>query len=210
MATETLRMPSNLDVQGNLIVRGSKPAYSRSELTQENEAPYGINPVLWRVHDAIGTALGTAGTDDLGITAGTYGTGSVYLTAGDVKALGATTRYARALFQLPPEYVAGETVLFAVNAGMLTTVADVSCTVDLQAYKLGLDSLITGSDLVSTAATTINSLTFAEKEFTLTATSLSPGDWLDLRLAIISNDAATGTAVTPAIAAAGFKLDIKG
>jgi hypothetical protein len=210
MAYETIRLPANIDIQGNLTVRGTKTTSARSELVQDNEAEYPIWPQLWRVWDAFQTLLGTAGSDDLGIATGTFATATPYVTGGDMKALGATTRYARALVQLPAEYVAGETVIIAADAGMLTTVADTSCTIDFMIYKADLDTTIGGSDLVTTAPTTINSLTFAEKEFTVTATSLSPGDLLDVRMAITCTDAATGTAVTPAIAYVKLKLDIKG
>jgi hypothetical protein len=210
MAYETIRLPANLDIQGNLTVRGTKTTTSRAELVQDNEAKYPIHPQLWRVWDAFGTALGSPGTDDLGITAGTWATGAPYLTAGDLKAAGATTRYARVIFQLPPEYVAGETILLSADAGMLTTVADTSCTLDFEVYKCDLDATIGGSDLCATSAQSINSLTFAEKTFTITATSLSAGDLLDIRMAVTCTDAATGTAVTPAVAHVKFKLDIKG
>ena len=104
---------------------------------------------------------------------------------------------------MPECYQAAETVTLILSAGMKTTVADTTCTVDIEAYKI---DKITGisADLCATAATTINSLTFANKTFTITATTLSAGDVLDCRVTIACNDAATGTAVTPTIA--GFDL----
>lgn len=208
---EPLRIPSDLQVQGNIVWTGTHPPIDRANFTQENLKRFSLNPSLWRVWDAIGTALGSPAADDLGITAGVFGTGTPYLTAGDNKANGAvTTRYARQMFTLPTSYVAGETVQFAFAAGMLTTIADVSATVDVEIFKSLRTTLITGSDLVTTAAQSINSLTFAELTFTVTPTSLSPGDTLDIRIAIACRDNATGTAVTPAIAAAELLLDIKG
>ena len=209
-ATETIRYPANIDIQGDLTVRGTIPTVPRSSIVQESIAPYLLPPQLWRVWDAFQTAIATAGSDDLGVTAGAFATGCPYITAGDNKALGATTRRARIIFTLPPEYVAGETVQLRAAAGMLTTVADTSCTVDFECYKLNRDTLKTGSDLVTTSATTMNSLTFGEKVFAVTATSLSPGDILDIRLSITCTDAATGTAVTPALAAVEVQLDVKG
>jgi len=82
--------------------------------------------------------------------------------------------------------------------------------VDVELYESNLDTTKTGSDLVTTAATTMNSLTFAAKAFDVTSTTLGPGDFLDIRISIACNDAATGTAVTPAIAHAELVLDIKG
>lgn len=208
MATQ--RIPNDVIIEGSLQVTGSLPGYSRSNLTQDNLVRTPVDLERFRVWDAYQTALGTPATDDLGIGTGTFGTGLPYLSAGDLKAAGATTRRARCLVQLPPEYVAGQTVQLWLYAGMLTTVADVSCTVDVEVYKSAQDTLKTGSDLVVTAATTINSLTFGAKAFDLTATSLSAGDWLDIRVSIACNDAATVTAVTPAIAHAELVLDIKG
>jgi hypothetical protein len=93
---------------------------------------------------------------------------------------------------------------------MLTTVSDTSAVVDVEAWKLAGDTLVGGSDMVSTAATTINSLTFADIDFDLTTTTLSSGDFIDVRISITVVDSATGTAVTPAIASLALKADVKG
>jgi hypothetical protein len=130
------------------------------------------------------------------------------LSAGDVKTL-ASTRKARALVALPPEYVAGETVKLVVSAGVKTTVASTSVTVDFQAYTTDRDGAVDGSDLVATAATSINSLTLGDYEFTVTSTSLSPGDTLDILLSIAYSDSGTVTAVTP-VATVDLLCDIKG
>lgn len=209
-ASETIRYPANLDIQGDLIVRGILPEYPRSSLQQDDFASFDIAASSFRVWDAFQTAIGAAGSDDLGITTGTFGTGLPYITAGDLKAAGATTRRARFLFVIPENYVAGESVRITASAGMITTVADTSCTVDFEAYKSNRDTTKTGSDLVITSATTINSLTFGEKAFDLISTSLSPGDILDVRVSIACTDAATVTAVIPAIADITMRVDVKG
>jgi hypothetical protein len=92
---------------------------------------------------------------------------------------------------------------------MATTVASVSCTVDVECYELDKVGGIS-ADLCTTAATTINSLVFADKAFTITPTTLSAGDVLDVRITIAVNDAATATAVTPTIAGIDLLCDIKG
>lgn len=148
--------------------------------------------------------------DDLSITAGVYGTGLPYISTGDVKALGAQTQYARTMFTLPPEYVAGTTVTFRAAGGMLTNVSDTTATVAFEAYKSARTTLKTGSNLVSTTAQTINSLTFAEKNFDLSSGGLVAGDVLDVRVAIAVSDTATVTAVIGAIAHAEALLTIKG
>ena len=84
-----------------------------------------------------------------------------------------------------------------------------SATIDIECYKSNRDTGKTGSDLCATAAQSINSLTFANKDFTITSSSLLPGDWLDIRWTIATNDGATATAVIAALAAAEFLLDVK-
>lgn len=199
-------------INGNLRVTGTRtPTFSRSEFTQENLAVYPIPWNAWRVWDAYATSLTGSGTsDDLGLVGGTWATNTPSLQTGDLKNAGSTDRYARCQVQLPPEYVAGETVTVRLHAGMLTTVASSAATVDLEIYKSNRESLVSGSDLVTTAATTINSLTFADKDFQVTSTALSPGDILDIRLKINVNDSATVTVVNGAVGSAELLLDIKG
>ena len=169
-----------------------------------------VNFMDLRVWDAIQTNLpGTPATDDLGLIGTTFGSTAPRITAGDCKALGATSRYARFLVELPECYEAGETVTLAISAGMVTTVASSSCTVDVECYEIDKVGGI-GSDLCTTSATTINSLTFGTKSFTITPSALTAGDVLDIRITIAVNDAATVTAVTPTIAAIDLLCDIKG
>jgi len=211
MAAPTI-FPGDVQIQGNFQCNGTRsPSITRSELTQENLAVYPLNHTDWRVWDAVQTNLpGTGAADDLAIIGGTFGTGVPSIQTGDVKNLGATPRYARIKFQLPPEYVAGETVTLRVKGGMVTTVASSSATIDFEVYKTDRGILVSGSDICATLATTINSTSFADKDFTITATSLSPGDILDIRMTIAVNDSGTGTAVIGCAGSVEFLLDIKG
>ena len=179
-------------------------------LKQDALAIFPVNMMDLRVWDAIQTNLpGTAAADDLALIGTTFGSTAPRVTAGDCKALGATSRYARFMVELPECYEAGETVTLSLSAGMVTTVASSSCTVDVECYKIDKITGI-GSDLCTTSATTINSLVFAAKAFTITPSGLTAGDVLDVRLTIACNDAATGTAVTPTIAGIDLLCDIKG
>ena len=179
-------------------------------LKQDALAIFPVRLTGLRVWDAFHTNLpGTAATDDLALIGGTFGTSPPVVSAGDCKALGATSRYARFMVELPECYEAGETVTLSLSAGVVTTVASVSCTVDVECYELDKIGGI-GSDLCATAATTINSLVFAAKSFTITSSGLVAGDVLDIRITIAVNDAATVTAVTPTIAAIDLLCDIKG
>lgn len=181
-----------------------------SLLVQEDLARFPVLLSALRVWDAFQTNLpGTAATDDLAVIGGTFASAPPTVQAGDLKAAGATTRYARFLVAVPECFVAGETLNLVFSAGMTTTVADTSCTLDLQAYRLDKDGGI-GSDLCLTAATTINSTSFADKSFSLDPATLAPGDVLDCRIAIACNDAATVTAVIPTVASIDVACDIKG
>jgi hypothetical protein len=179
-------------------------------LKQDALAIFPVNMTDLRVWDAIQTNLpGTAAADDLALIGTTYGSTAPRITAGDCKALGATSRYARFMVELPECYEAGETVTLSLSAGMVTTVASSSCTVDVECYKIDKITGI-GSDLCTTSATTINSLVFSAKGFTITPSGLTAGDVLDVRLTIACNDAATATAVTPTIAGIDLLCDIRG
>lgn len=179
-------------------------------LKQDPNAIFPVSLTSLRVWDAYHTVLpGTAAADDLALVGGTFATAPPVVSAGDCKALGATTRYARFQVQMPECYDAGQTVSLSISAGMVTTIADVTCTIDVQAYKL---DKLTGisADLCTTAAITINSLVFGAKVFAITSSGLAAGDVFDVRVAIACNDAATGTAVTPTIAGIDLLADIKG
>jgi hypothetical protein len=162
-----------------------------------------------RTWDAVATNLpASASSDDLGLVSGTWGTNPARITAGDVKALGATTRRLYLAIPIPANYEDGQTIQLQVRAKMETTVADVSCTIDAEAY-VGADGAV-GSDLVTTVAQSMNSLTAAAYTFTINATGVDPGDLLEVRLSISSNDAATATAVTPAIYSIALLCDTRG
>src|SRR5690606_37633366 len=94
-------------------------------------------------------------------------------------------------------------------AGMITTVADNSATIDFEAYKIDGDNTV-GSDLIDTSAQDINNLAFANQDFTVTPTGLAAGDVLDVRVAVAVNDAAAGTAVIAAIGRLDLLCDVKG
>jgi len=160
MATQ---VDGDLRVTGNLYILGSLPAITRGNLTQENSTLFPVELTSLRIFDAFQTPLGTAGSDDLGITSGAYATGTPYITAGSLGSVGATTRYARFLFQVPYNYVSEQPAEFTLLCGITGTApvaASVSCTVDLQAFKVGVNTLVTGSDLISSSATDMNFTAF--------------------------------------------------
>lgn len=206
-------LPGDLIVAGDIRLNGSlTPAVAKANILALAELQKFPIPLTdFRVWDAMQTLLpGTPATDDLGLVGGTFGTATPSIRTEDLKAAGATNKYARFLVQLPWEYVAGETVKLRFKAGMITTVANTTATLDCQAYKLQDDpDDAIGSDLVTTSATTMNSTTFADIDFTITPTSLSPGDILDIRITIAVNDGATATAVIGAITSAKLLCDVR-
>lgn len=201
----------NLIVSGDLTVAGSLNGFSRSKIDLETGQEFPVNLTSFRVHDAFQTVLpNPSATDDLGMYGGTFGTDPPALKTYDVKTVGATNLYARALVQLPYNYVATESVTIRASAGMEGAVADTSCTLDLVAYKSSEDGQNIGADLVNVAAIDINSLTFADRNFTLTASTLAPGDILDIRFHVAVNDGAGASPVQAVIGAVKLVCDTRG
>lgn len=220
----TVDANGNVTISGQLHVKGaasfdtafltnsmvkSNAAIARTKLAQDGTQAYMIPWTAFRVHDALQTNLpGTAATDDLGLIGGTFGSASPVIQTSDAKATSVTQR-ARFQVALPPEYVDGETVTLRVHAGMNTTVSDGTATVDVECYESDKEGGV-GSDICSTSATTINSLTAADVDFTITPSGLVSGDVLDVRVTIAITDSATGTAVIGEIGYVALLLDVKG
>lgn len=169
-----------------------------------------LTGTLTNANGVVSVFLAPLSPDDLALTAGAFGTGCPYITTADVKNMGAITRYARMMFTMPAEYDPGQSLTLTLSAGMITTVASVSATVDVEVYKSGDNGLVSGTDICSTAAQSINSLTFGEKTFVLSGSGLVIGTVLDIRITIAANDSATVTAVIGAVAMAQLNADIKG
>jgi hypothetical protein len=198
----TVSSITNSDIKTNAAIE-------RSKLAQDTLQPFTIPLTQFRTWDALAVNLpGTPAADDLGLDNATFGTGSPHLTTGDLGAAGATSRYARVHVPIPAEYDDGATCNLVVHAGMLTAVADASCVVDVECYRSDEATGIS-ADLCTTAATTCNSLTFADLSFSLTPTTFVSGDTLDIRVTITCTDAATAV-VEGVIGAAWLACDIKG
>jgi hypothetical protein len=188
-------MSTGLTINGDAVVSGSlrlgggiTPLKQAADLLTVEEKTWTIPWTLWRVHDAINTNLpAAAGTDDLGLVAGTLGTNAPSIQSLDFGGT-TTTAYARAQLPIPADYVAGQSLKIRFHAGMLTTVADTTCSLDMVAYRSDEESLV-GADLASAgAANNIKSLTFADVDFTITPSGLNPGDMLDVRISVDGAD----------------------
>lgn len=184
----------------------------RSQATQENNVVYPL-PIAdggWRTWDARQTVLpGTAAADDLAIITGTFGTDVPTIQGSDFGGTSITQRAARQIV-LPPEYVSGQSITLRFAAGMLTTVADDSCTLDVEAYLSSREGAVSGADLCSTGAQSINSLTYGDYDFTLTPTARSAGDLIDVRITIAGTDSGNAGVMIPEIGQIELLLDVKG
>lgn len=172
----------------------------------------GIYPVpltLFRTWDALATNLpATAAADDLALITSTLGTDAPTVRTSDAKNT-TVTQYARTQIPVPVEYTDSASLIIRIKCGMITTVANGTATIDIQAYRIARDGTV-GADICATGATTINSLTHADREFTITSTTLGPGDMLDVRVAIAITDSATATAVIGVIDAFELVCSIRG
>lgn len=205
---ETYTVRGEIDVSsGTLTLRNNQ--IDRTKILEESLSSYPVELEQVYTWDGVNTKLPTtAATDDLGFVAGTWATDAATIQTSDAKAT-TVGQYGRFKLVLPVEYVADDDVQIRVRGGMITTVSDSTATVDLVCYALDGDGGI-GSDLVTTGATSINSLTKANVDFVLTDSSLNPGDVIDCRVAIDITDGATGTAVIGEISQIIGLLDIRG
>lgn len=182
-------------------------ALPRSKMAQENAKSFPIQLRDWTVHDS-GALLGASATaDDLGYVVGTFGTAPPTIVSSDAAST-TVTQYARTQWQVPLEYQNNQTIQFVVNAEM-ATVSDTTATIDVEAYEANKAGGI-GSDLCTTAATTINAATAADKTFTINGAGLSPGDLLDIRMTVAITDGATGSGVTAQINNTEIQCDVRG
>lgn len=180
-----------------------------SKLAQKVLNPEPVLLTSCRVWDAQHSmVVGTAAADDLALITGTPGTDTPMLSAGDVKATSSARKVAFEL-PVPGNYEDGQTFQVSIRAAMETTVADGSCTVDLQAW-LDDGSGAAGNDLVTTDAQSMNSLTPADYDFAIDATAIDPGDKLNCVLTITYVDSATATAVTPVVYSITRQCDTRG
>ena len=183
---------------------------ARANLVQDDLAAYVIDLVTaMRVHDARQTNLpATAANDDMALITGTPGTDAPTLQGVDFGGT-STDEKCAFTFALPPEYVAGETITLRVRAAMLTTVSDGTALVDAEVWKQDGDGAV-GADICATAAQSINSLTPANKDFTITPTGLVAGDVLQVRLSFSGADVGNVGVMIPEISKVTMLLDVKG
>lgn len=202
----SLTLPANSVLNANVA---STAAIARTKLALEPQAPFGIPLDRFRVWDSMATNLpDTAASDDLALTGGTWATNVPHITSGDFE--GTTiTRRARVQLVMPESYVVGEDcVLFL--ACKVSAVAQVSATVDVEAYLTSYDGAVNGADICSSAAQSINSTSVVNYPFVLGPAGLSVGTLIDVRVTIAGDDTGGSGAVEAIIGGVFLCCDIRG
>lgn len=134
---------------------------------------------------------GTASAGVYGIVSGGWGVGGTKLQ-GEAASNNSKTSTTKFTFRVPQNYVAG-TNLTIKPTERVSTPANTTASVDVQAYKSNENGGVSGSNLITTSAITHNSATWIEQSFTLTSALLSPGDELDIYIRQVVNDAGGAT-----------------
>ncbi len=208
---------ANTSFDGGIIVPddirlGGKitPGLDRDEVLAVAELqPFTVPWTLWRVWNAVTTNLpASSGDDDLSLVGGTWTTDVPSIQTEDFGGA-SSVQYARAQIQLPWDYLTGQTVKLRFHAGALTTLPDTTCDLDVICYKSDEESLVDAGDICATAAQSIKSLTFADIDFTITPTTLAPGDLLDVRVSITYVDAGDLGTMVGCIGAVQLLCDVR-
>ena len=202
--TDTLTLSGTVTASGTLNVTGT---FTGDDLAMGGgmtvvEQTIGIPFSAMRVFDNTAALLPVAGlTDDLGQVNGTLGTNAPSLQTEDLKAAGATSNSAYFEWVVPASYLAGSTVTMRAHAGMLTTAADTTATLDAECWvpDYANDDGTVSTDLVTPAAQSINSTTLADIDFVIdddqTDHAFAAGSLVQCKITTAVNDGATGTAV---------------
>ena len=202
-------------VNGTFVVTGATTGFKRTSLDDETLKSYEQNILDARIHDNIGVHLDNThpSDDDLKIEDGTFGTDTPSIQSGDIMALGAKTRRTRMLIRVPENYTDGKPLTLRLRAGMKTTIAGTSATIDAECYLSNKEALIHATqtgDMCTTTAIDINSLTLADRDFTLTPTYVIAGDLLDVRITMSITDASEVTAVIGVLGSVQLVCTAKG
>lgn len=146
----------------------------------------------------------TPGSSILGLTSGTHGSASPLLSGNGANS-NSKSDSARTCIALHPLYLAATTVTLRVRC-KISGAAATAQTIDALVYASDLAAGIS-ADLCATAAQTITT-SYANYDFTITATSLLPGTPLDILITALAND--TGGSGTLTITISNVELRFNG
>ena len=93
---------------------------------------------------------------------------------------------------------------------MLTTISDGTATIDFSVYAMDESDISHGADLVTTGATSINSISLAAKSFVVTPSGKVAGDEFSVLMTVAITDSATGTAVLGLVSKLYVNLQVRG
>jgi hypothetical protein len=181
--------PDNLITSNTQIKAGA--GITRAKMAQVAAAVFPIPLASMRVWNTWQPLPLAATDDDLGAIAGTWATSVPHIESSD-SGQTSVTQYLGFEFTLPDDYDEAETITVRIPAKM-RVVADGSAAVDVEAYLSDGNALVSGGDLIATGSTTINSADWANKDFTVTATSRAPGDKIFFRVKVAIVDTNTAT-----------------
>lgn len=203
--------PGDIQVNGTVNADRLNGKLARSNIDVELLQSFPIDVENWRIWDNYRSLLGAPGSDDLGIGGSgvpVWATSVPYLSTSNSNAA-SLLQYARTTVKIPRTYVAGQTLKLNFAAGMLSAVCSTSALLTVEAYLSGRNTLISGSQLVTTAAQSLNSLTFAELAYELAVGTLTAGAWLDIRI-LIATINATASAMYGTIAHSELLCNVRG
>jgi len=200
------RLDGNLNVTGtltagtmvasdNMITNTSQihvnAGITRARMAQVANAVFPVAFNEMRVWNSWQQLPATAAADDLAVIAGTWATDVPHVESSDSGST-SVTQYLAFEKTLPDYYDDGQTLTLRIPAKM-RVVADDTATIDVEAYLSDGNGAVSGADLISTAATSINSDSWANKDFTITPTSRVAGDKIVFRVAVAIVDSGTVT-----------------
>jgi len=211
----TIKSGEILDVRGTLEATNAESvnlkdgSLARIKLIQEALVAVPIPLTAYRIWNNYALLLtANPNNDDLGIAQGTFGTDAPTIQSDDAGGTTVTQKLGLQLV-LPTEYDDGKDIQLRIRGGMITTVSDGTATVDVSAYLHDNDGSV-GSDLCTTAAQSINSLTKANRDFVITPTGVVTGDALDIVVTLAITDSGNAGVMLGEISRIAMLLDIKG
>lgn len=160
------------------------PLLQRSEAVTETSQKNRIELLSGRNADgSVLAAAAASGT--FGIVSGGWGTGGTKLQ-GEAANNNTKTSTVKYVTKLPQNYVAGSNFTIRVYQ-RVSVIANTTGNIDANCYKSDGNGGV-GSDQVTTSIITNNTTSWVNHSFSVTGTSFSPGDELDIYIQCQAND----------------------
>ena len=160
----------------------------------------------------LGDGVAATAANGFEMVGGTHGTSAPYIRSEAAAAAASETATCRVLVKIPESAEAATNMTLRIRAGV-NTLAGTTATLDAEAYlysKTGDEGAISGGALIGAAAVDINSTTHANKDFTITGATLSPGDLIDVLLTTAVNNGGGGSTVFCEISVLELLASVRG